>query len=408
MENNFKKNTIWNTVGITLNSFNSLFFLIIINRINSVDVAGIFSFAFSVACSLYVVGIYAGRTYQISDINGELNDREYLIHKFLTCGLMLILTVLFIIIKDYSLEKNIIILFLCFYKCLDAFSDTLYGYLQKNEELYIVGKSLFFKSLLGILLFLIIDIVTKNIILSCFVLVINSILFLLLYDARKSIKLIDDKKVNINNVMRLFRLGFSVFAFSFLAVFIVNIPKYIIDFLLSNEFQTIFSVIVMPGTVMSLCGQYIMSPLLTNVVDCFNHQRYKEFNGMITKIIKILVVLGILIEIAAYILGIPVLSFVYALNLTEYRLDLILIIFGAIMYAIAGIYSTALITMRKNNVQLLIYIISSLFGVIICYFLISNFGIHGATYGYLSIMLVHTCLYVLYYLYEYKKLINKK
>ena len=50
MNHNFKKNAIWNTIGITINSFNSLFFLIIINRINGVDIAGIFSFAFSVAC----------------------------------------------------------------------------------------------------------------------------------------------------------------------------------------------------------------------------------------------------------------------------------------------------------------------------------------------------------------------
>ena len=54
MNHNFKKNAIWNTIGITINSFNSLFFLIIINRINGVDIAGIFSFAFSVACILYL------------------------------------------------------------------------------------------------------------------------------------------------------------------------------------------------------------------------------------------------------------------------------------------------------------------------------------------------------------------
>ena len=37
MKNNLKKNVIWNTLGLTFNSFNSLFFLIIINRINGID-----------------------------------------------------------------------------------------------------------------------------------------------------------------------------------------------------------------------------------------------------------------------------------------------------------------------------------------------------------------------------------
>ena len=44
MKNNLKKNVIWNTLGLTFNSFNSLFFLIIINRINGIDDGGIFSF----------------------------------------------------------------------------------------------------------------------------------------------------------------------------------------------------------------------------------------------------------------------------------------------------------------------------------------------------------------------------
>lgn len=406
MEGNLKKNTIWNTIGITLNSFNSLFFLIIINRVNGVDIAGVFSFAFSVACLLYVVGIYSGRTYQVSDIKRELNDKEYLIHKFYTCIIMMFFAFVFIVIRDYNFEKNIIIILLCLYKCLEAFSDTLYGYLQKNDKLYVVGKSLFFKSIIGIIVFLLIDLITKNIIISCIALLLNSLLFVVFFDIYKSKKYISHDNVNLKNVNKLFKLGFSVFAFSFLAVFIVNIPKYVIDYLLNDEYQTIFSIIVMPGTVVSLCGQYIMSPMLTNIVDCLDRNAYKEFNSIINKIVKILLVLALLIEIAAALLGIPILSFVYAIDLTNYKIDLILIIFGAIMYAVAGIYSTALITMRKNNMQLLIYFIDSIFGVTICYFLIYNFGIYGATYGYLFTMILHVILYIIYYVYEYRKLKN--
>ena len=41
MENKIvNKDTFWYTVGLTLNAFNSLFFLIFVNRINGVDLAG--------------------------------------------------------------------------------------------------------------------------------------------------------------------------------------------------------------------------------------------------------------------------------------------------------------------------------------------------------------------------------
>ena len=404
MENSLKKNTIWNTVGITLNSFNSLFFLIIINRVNGADIAGIFSFAFSVACLLYAVGIYSGRTYQISDIKNDFNDKEYLVHKLFSCCIMMILAIIFVFIRNYSLEKNLVIIFLCLYKCLEAFSDTLYGYLQKNSKLYIVGKSLFFKSLFGIIVFFIVDMLTYNIILSSLALVIVNLLFILLYDLKKSKNYISENNANIKKACKIFKYGFSVFAFSFLAIFIVNIPKYIIDFMLSNVYQTIFSIIVMPGTVMSLCGQYIIAPMLTKIVDCYNSEDYKKFNDIIMKLVAILLVIGTIVEVIAAVLGIPILSFVYAINLNSYRFDLLLIILGAIMYAIANIYSSSLIVMRKNNVQLLIYSIDSIFGLIVCYLLINNLGIHGATWGYLLTMLLHVLLYTVYYFKELKKI----
>ena len=84
-------------------------------------------------------------------------------------------------------------------------------------------------------------------------------------------------------------------------------------------------------------------------------------------------------------------------------MDLIFIIMGALFYAVAGIYSTILITMRKNNMQLVIYIADSIVGVIISYYMISMWKLHGATVGYVLTMTFHVILYKIYYMIEYKK-----
>ena len=403
MNDKLKKNTIWNTIGITFNSFNSLFFLIIINRINGVNTAGIFSFSFSIACLLYIVGIYSGRIYQVSDTKKELTDMEYLVHKIITCLLTVGLSISFIIIRNYSIEKNIVIIILTLYKCLEAFDDTLYGYLQKNDELHIVGKSLFFKSIVGVIFFAIVDIITHDLVISCIALTFNSLLFVIFYDIRKAVRYIEKNKIRWNRVLKLFKIGFSVFAFSFLAVYIVNIQKYIIDILLDDAAQTVFGIIVMPGTIMSLCGQYITAPLLTEIVKCYKQHQCVELKKISQKIVGILLILGILVEVAAWLLGIPVLNIVYAIDLNQYKMDLIFIIMGALFYAVAGIYSTILITMRKNNMQLVIYIADSIVGVIISYYMISMWKLHGATVGYVLTMTFHVILYKIYYMIEYKK-----
>ena len=404
MNSNLKKNAFWNTLGVTINSFNSLFFLVIINRINGVDTAGIFSFSFSIACLLYIIGIYQGRIYQVSDTTNKISNREYFVHKVIQIIIMMIVSFVFILFHAYSLEKNLVVVILCLYKAIEAFDETLFAYLQKNDELYIVGKSYFFRSIVGLVCFSIVDYFPQNFVSSCIFLALNSILFFLFSDIRKSYKYITGKKLCWEHIAYLYKDGFSVFAFSFLAVYIVNIPKYILDYFMSSSFQTIFGIIVMPGTVVSLCGQYIIAPALNKIVKAYEQKEYNLFRQLVLKISALLLIAGALIEVIAYLFGIPVLSVIYAIDLSNYKFDLLVIIVGAICYALAGIISTALITMRKNNIQLVIYLLDSLIGMVSCYFLIKNYGIHGATIGYFITMLCHIIMYISYYSVQLKYL----
>ena len=262
----FKKNFIWNTIGTGCNAFTSLFFMIIVTRINGVDDAGIFSIAFSTATILYSFGIYAGRIYQVTELNKKITNNDFIISRIITCVAMIVLLLGFCIFRNYNIEKIIIFLLLTIYKTLEAFSDVIYGILQKNEKLEIVGKSLFIKAILSIILFLFINIITKNMILSIISMIIISIIIIILYDIKKTYKYIDLKvKAKMENVWNIFKKGFFVFAISFLGMYVLNAPKYAIDTYLTNEMQTIFGIIVMPATVIGLVAQFLIYPYLTRI-----------------------------------------------------------------------------------------------------------------------------------------------
>ena len=77
----FKKNFIWNIIGTGFNAFNSLFFMIAITRINGVDNAGIYTIAYSTACILYMIGIYAGRIYQVTESNKTITNKDYIFNR---------------------------------------------------------------------------------------------------------------------------------------------------------------------------------------------------------------------------------------------------------------------------------------------------------------------------------------
>lgn len=108
--------------------------------------------------------------------------------------------------------------------------------------------------------------------------------------------------------------------------------------------------------------------------------------------------------IGAYILGIPVLSLVYGLELSAYLFELEIIIFGSILFALSLILSSALITVRYNFIQFIVFVITSVFGFFISIILITRFSIDGAAYAYSCIMLLEFFLYGLIYLMLQKNL----
>ena len=169
----FLKNFIWNSLGTGINSFNSLFFLIIVTRVNDIQTAGIFSIGYATATILYTLAMYSGRLCQVTDIEGKIKDKDYIAQRALTCILMLIGAAIFLVIQQYTGFKTMVFALLAIFKGIEAFSDILYGVMQKNDILYKSGQSLTIKGFVGIALFLIVDLITRDIRWACFAVILE-------------------------------------------------------------------------------------------------------------------------------------------------------------------------------------------------------------------------------------------
>ena len=394
-EKNFKSNFIWNILGTGLNAFTSLFFLIAVTRINGINEAGIFTLAYSTACILYVVGTYAGRIFQVTEASKEITDKDFIFNRLLSCLLMMVITVVFVLLKRYNLYKSSIFILLSFYRCLEAFSDVLYGILQKNDLLNKVGKSYFIKALLSIIAFILIDIATHNIIISCIGMILLWIIVITVYDFKNIIGLVDFKEnINMKNVLKIFKNGFFVFIITFLGLYIMNAPKYAIDNYLTEDIQAIFGIIVMPATIMSLAGQLLIHPFLNNIVKLNTEKDIKGLNALILKIILYISIFGIIASMLAYFLGTPVLSFVYGIDLNGYQLQLVEVIIASTLYNIGVIYSSVLTTIRHTFVQFVIYAIVSIFVLITSNILTLKMGVNGAVLSYFLTMLLQFISYL--------------
>lgn len=404
MANNLRKNFIWNIIGTTLNAFNSLFFMIIVTRVNGVDIAGIFAFAFATATLFNVIGVYSGRVFQVTD-QSKISETDYIMNKIITCSIMLIVSGIFIIINQYNLYKSIIIIILCILKCLEAFAEVIYAIFQKHENLYKAGISLTIKSVLGLVMFAITNILTNNIIFSEVALLISYIFIMIIYDYPNLKKTeYSHKKLNWTQVFEVLKKGFYPFAITFLCLYLVNASKFAIDLNLNNEAQTIFGIIIMPATIILLLGQFIIHPFLTKISDSINNNDKKTLGKIVKGFIMTILFLGLLATICAWVIGIPVLELIYGINLNEYRINLVFILIGASLYGITSIISNILIAMRHNKIQTIILSIFSIITFVVAYFLTNNYGLMGATLTYLIIMGISCIIFVILICYYITKM----
>ena len=403
---NDKKNFFWNTIGSTVNSFTSLIFLIIVTRINGINIAGVFTFAFSVACLFQVISNYSGRTFQVTNNDEKIFDSDFVYNRITSCVLMFIVVLFYLLIEGYDLFKTIILLLFVIYRLLESFSDVIYGVIQKNNELYKVGISLFLKGLFGTIIFFILDYFFKNIIVSIIGLIFITLIIMYYYDY-KNFKVfynhnMYDKGKNIN----LFKLGVFVFGFTFLTQYIINAPKFAIDDYSTNDIQTIYGIISMVATFMSLCSLFVIQPLLVKFADLIKKNKYINLLALSIKTIFYIIIIGIFTLIITYFYGIPILEFIYGFDLKEYLIPLLIIIVGATIYSVAYAISNVLTAMRKTFIQMVFYIICSIIIMFLSKYLVLNYSILGASLSYAITVSVLCCMYVVYYSFYIRRCIK--
>lgn len=401
-----KRDFIWNLIGTSINSFNSLFFMIVINHINLKSEAGVFTYAYSLICLFFILATFYNRVYQISK-SDKFSSKDFILYRVLSSILTVIIVFLFSIINRYNLFKLSVIMLICLFRMIEAISDAVYGVLQYKGYLYKSGISLSLKGLIGLIGFTLVDYFTKSITLALVSLIILNLAFFYFYDY-KNVKEYLSGKVSFNNILLILKETLPIFIYSFLAMYVANICKYMLDYFDTEEAQNIFGIIFMPSTMIGLCSAYIVVPIITSLNDLLKSKKYKEFNKLVSKMMIILVGVGVAAIIAAYVLGIPVLNVLYGMDLGDYKNLLLLVLVGATFYTLANVYSQVLILLNVHKMQTLIYVVMSIVSTLICYFLISNYKLSGSVYSYVIFMFILLILYLILYFYTLIKSRNEE
>lgn len=404
-----KSEIIWNTLGSFVESLLSAILLMFCTRLNGTEIAGMFSISFATATILNAIGDFGIRIYQVTDTNRKYKFGDYLLAKIIAVVGMVIIGIAFVILSGYTAEKLWICISLIIFKVIDNLSETYQGEFQLRDRLDLGGKSMVIRVSSSLLMFFIIDLITKNVIISCITLVITNLLLFLLWDVRilskfKEIE-IEFNKIHIKEILiECFPLAIS----TCLSLYIINATKYAIDNFGDYTMQTYFNVIYMPTFVINLVSAFVIKPFLKPFGDLWNSREYLKFIKSIGFIILVLAVATVGIDIACALLGVPVLSFIYGIDLAPYKVEMILLVVSGFFYASATVMLYALSTIRKQKLTTLAYIITSALTLVVSNICVHKWQMQGAIISNMITTITLFALLTVFLAVELKKEKNGK
>ncbi len=381
----------WNSLGGILNAGQSVLVLMVITRVLGLAAAGVYSIAFATGNLFLYLGEYGVRNVQVSDLTEQYPFRDYLAHRVLTVFLMLALGACCCVFSygrgTYSLEKSLTVFAMCLLKAVDCIEEVYEGRLHQRGRLDLAGKVMTVRLVVSIGGMLAAAVLFHSLLIATDIAAALAAVsaFCMLFCYRKEVAFTPGL-VSRRNVGALMRVCFPVCAANFLQFYLINAPKYAIDAAMEETVQAQYNFIAMPVFVIQLLGMFLYQPVLGRMSAAAANGDRRALLSDIRKIVLGILVIAAVCLAGAWVLGIPVLSLLYATDLSSFRSELMWILVGGIFLALSGFLCAVLTILRRQSAILVIYAAGAMLSLILTGQMVRSSGILGAVRSFVSIM----------------------
>lgn len=405
-----KKSTIWYTMGSLCNTSSSVLLLMYVTRVLGKTDAGVFSIAWAIAQLMLTVGWFNTRNYQVSDVKRKYEFRDYLTFKLLTSFAAVAGGIIYSIALGNYGYKLLVTFLLCTMFISDIFADCFSGFFQQQEKLHIAGKSSVIRIILYNLTFLITLIVFRSLVVSLIASFIVSGTWVLSFDYQIAKRLTTVKfSFKPKKTLMLIKDCFPMFLGSFLTIFLVNIPKNSINSLYSSEVQALYNIVFMPSSVTNMFCMFIFVPLFTTITKKWHENHVGNYIKAIGKVLLMVVGVNVFVLVCGYLLGVPLLNIFYGVDISEYKLPMIILLLAGGFGSANNVLSFSTTVMRRQYYPTVGYIIALVVTILSSNYLVKEYEILGAALTYLiGISIVTITLIIINVVFIYLRYRNEK
>ncbi len=390
---------IWNTVGTSIWGMVFPLLTIVCTQLVGAEQAGMFSMAFVAGTLLMILSNFGVRTFQVSDIDEATSFSSYQLNRWLTSLLALLVGIAYCMLRAYDAAMFTLSMGIYVYKIVDGMADVYEGRLQQADKLYLAGMSQALRSVAVVAIFSVMLFITRSLPVACVAAGVVAVLSLVFMTFPLS--LLETEKSGpwrIREVGGLFRQCFPLFSTLFLFNLIESCPKFAMESMMGYDAQLYFSALFFPAQAILLAVGFVYKPQLLRLANIWsNPRRRRRFDLIMLAVLAVVVVLTLAVIAFMGWIGIGIISFMYGIDFTKYRmLAFLMVAAGGLTAAIDFLYQIITV-LRHQDLATKPYLISFGAAIVLSIVLVRIFGLLGAVLSYLAVMALLLVLLTLQY-----------
>lgn len=385
-------------LGSGIYSLATVIFVMLAKRIVGEEAGARFYMAFTTGQMLLTIGYFEIRPFQVTDVRGQYKPEEYFGFRVLSSLAMLFCGAG--VGAVYAANGKAdgagfgLIMILCILKMFDGIADVFEGEFQRNDRIDISGMSMAFRTMAVMAVFSLAAWITKNIYIASMAAAVTGFIGVLcvgLVWSRKFERL--SVSFAADKMKSLFGSTILLFIGSAMCMWLWNGTKYVVEWTLTDKETLVYGIVFMPTMVINLGSSFVFKPMLTTLARHYENGEDKKFAGLVGILVAISCGLTLVTFAAGAWLGIPILSWLYDIDLSGYKTVMLVLIVAGGFNAVSMLFYYALTVMRLQKEIFAGYTITFVVSIVLPVVMVKQMGIVGAGWAYLIVMAVLTALF---------------
>lgn len=373
-----KQNMLWNTIG-------SLFFqgclwlvTVLVVILAGYDDSGMLAYAMAIGNIYFPLATYNMRTVQVSDIDDEYSQSNYVAFRLITIVAATFLILIYLGITTSSFILFIVSTCWILFRADESFSNVYYGVEQKHMRMDYIGKSQLLRGILVLTIFTTVLSLTKSIPASLLIMTVASSMITIFYDRRKAASLSSiTPRINLQQVKELLKTCLPSTMTIVIFGSVVTIVRQIYEGIYGTESLGIYAAIATPTVLINALTIYLYNPYLGPIAKAWKQQDMHSIILTMRKVLGIIAILVVLFSAVCALWGTQLLSMIYGTSIIPYTYLLIPTVFTIACTASMAFLADVMIAFRKYRIALTSNLISLILALIISLPIMQTLGMNG-------------------------------